>query len=80
MLVSYLQQKDVMALDAASAVHRLSLFWGAALLCMAIVGGALVPLVTGRLADATSLASSLIIPLICCLVIAGFGFFEPNKG
>lgn len=52
---------------------------GAALLCMAIVGGAIVPLLTGRLADATTLATSLVIPLVCYLVIAGFGFFAPAK-
>lgn len=52
---------------------------GAALLCMAIVGGAIVPLVTGRLADATSLATSLIVPLVCYLVIAGFGWLAPSK-
>jgi FHS family L-fucose permease-like MFS transporter len=156
MLVNYLQQKDVMALDPASAGHHLSLYWGgamvgrfigaallrriepgrlliafaainmiligvamsvsgplsgwaliavglfnsimfptvfalaiqglgdrmaegAALLCMAIVGGAIVPLVSGRLADATTLATSLIVPLICYLVVAGFGYFEPGK-
>jgi FHS family L-fucose permease-like MFS transporter len=52
---------------------------GAGLLCMAIVGGAIVPLATGKLADMTTLAGSLIIPLVCYGVIAAFGFFEPNK-
>jgi MFS transporter, FHS family, L-fucose permease len=49
------------------------------LLVMAIVGGAIVPLVTGHLADTTSLATSLAIPLVCYLVVAGFGYFEPSK-
>jgi FHS family L-fucose permease-like MFS transporter len=151
LLVNYLQQRDVMALDSASAGHRLALYWGgamvgrfigaallrrvqpgkllmlfalanmlliavsmgttgptsgwaliaiglfnsimfptvfalgiqglgdrtpegSALLCMAIVGGAIVPLATGRLADATTVATALLIPLICYLVVAGFGW------
>jgi FHS family L-fucose permease-like MFS transporter len=40
---------------------------------MAIVGGALVPLATGALADATSIATSLLIPVACYVVIAAFG-------
>ncbi|USI73110.1 sugar MFS transporter [Sphingomonas morindae] len=52
---------------------------GAALLCMAIVGGAIVPLATGRMADATSLGAALVIPLICYVVIAAFGYFEPSR-
>jgi FHS family L-fucose permease-like MFS transporter len=52
---------------------------GSALLCMAIVGGAIVPLVTGQLADATTLATSLVVPLVCYLVVIGFGRFSPAK-
>ena len=52
---------------------------GAGLLCMAIVGGAIIPLATGKLADMTTLAGSLIVPLVCYGVIAAFGFFEPSK-
>jgi FHS family L-fucose permease-like MFS transporter len=52
---------------------------GSALLIMGIVGGAIIPLLTGRLADATTLSSSLIVPLVCYLVIAGFGYFEPSN-
>jgi MFS transporter, FHS family, L-fucose permease len=43
------------------------------LLCMAIVGGAIVPLATGALADATSIATALVIPVVCYVIIAGFG-------
>ncbi|MDP3676810.1 MAG: sugar MFS transporter [Novosphingobium sp.] len=47
---------------------------GSGLLCMAIVGGALIPLAVGALADATSLATSLVIPAICYLLIAIYGW------
>jgi FHS family L-fucose permease-like MFS transporter len=52
---------------------------GSALLIMGIVGGAIMPLLTGRLADATTLGTSLIIPLACYTVIAAFGYFEPTS-
>ncbi len=37
---------------------------GGALLCMAIVGGALLPVATGLVADAAGLATALIVPII----------------
>jgi len=46
---------------------------GSGLLCMAIVGGALVPLATGAVADATSLAASLFVPAACYVWIAVYG-------
>ena len=46
---------------------------GAALLCLAIVGGAVVPLITGVTADYFGLAAALIVPIVCYLVIASFG-------
>jgi len=46
---------------------------GSALLCMAIVGGAVVPLATGAVADAATLAAGLWVPVACHAVIAGFG-------
>jgi FHS family L-fucose permease-like MFS transporter len=42
------------------------------LLCMAVVGGAVVPVVTGAAADATSLGAALAIPALCYLGIAWF--------
>jgi FHS family L-fucose permease-like MFS transporter len=48
---------------------------GSGLLCMAIVGGAIVPLVTGGIADATSIATALVVPVVCYAVIAAFGLF-----
>jgi len=48
---------------------------GAGLLCMGIVGGALVPLVTGVVADATALGHALWVPVACYLLIVGFGWY-----
>ena len=46
---------------------------GSGILCLAIVGGALVPLLQGVIADAASLQLSFIIPLLCYVYIAWFG-------
>ena len=46
---------------------------GSALLCMAIVGGAVIPVVTGAVADATSLATSLLVPAVCYVWIGIYG-------
>jgi MFS transporter, FHS family, L-fucose permease len=45
------------------------------IICVAIVGGAVVPWITGRVADLTSLKTALIVPAICYAVICGFGIF-----
>ena len=47
---------------------------GSGLLCMAIVGGAIVPVIGGLVADATSLAVSLMVPVVCYVAIAAFGW------
>jgi FHS family L-fucose permease-like MFS transporter len=41
-------------------------------LCMAVVGGAVIPLLTGMLADQIGLAGALALPLLCYVVIAAF--------
>ena len=46
---------------------------GSGMLCMAIVGGAVIPEVTGLAADAFGLAASLFIPALCYLWIAAYG-------
>ena len=51
---------------------------GSGLLCMAIVGGAIVPLITGRVADQTTLATALIVPAICYVIVAGYGWSARN--
>ncbi len=41
-------------------------------LCMAVVGGAIVPVLTGAVADASGLLESLIVPAGCYVLIAAF--------
>ena len=47
---------------------------GSGIICVAIVGGAVVPLVTGHAADLWGLKSALIVPAVCYLGILGFGW------
>jgi FHS family L-fucose permease-like MFS transporter len=44
-----------------------------ALMCMAIVGGAIVPLITGKVADAVGLGFAPVVPAVCYLCIAAYG-------
>jgi FHS family L-fucose permease-like MFS transporter len=46
---------------------------GSGVLCMAIVGGAIVPVAMGWLADTASLLYSFALPLVCYLYIAYYG-------
>jgi FHS family L-fucose permease-like MFS transporter len=49
---------------------------GSGVICMAIVGGAIIPPLTGRLADVSgSLSAALALPALCYVLIAGFGIF-----
>ena len=49
---------------------------GSGIINIAIFGGAVIPLLTGMLADASgSLGTALILPIICYAIIAGFGIF-----
>ena len=47
---------------------------GSGILCVAIVGGAIVPLLTGHAADHWGLATALCVPALCYLGILGFGW------
>jgi len=47
---------------------------GSGVLCLAIVGGAIVPLVTGAAADLLGLSLSLLVPALCYLFIASYGW------
>jgi FHS family L-fucose permease-like MFS transporter len=49
-----------------------------ALLCMAIVGGAVIPLLTGALADRVGLSLSLLLPAACYVWIATYGWLGRN--
>jgi FHS family L-fucose permease-like MFS transporter len=46
---------------------------GAGILCLAIVGGAIVPLLQGMLADSLGVQLAFILPLLCYLYIAFYG-------
>jgi FHS family L-fucose permease-like MFS transporter len=48
---------------------------GSGLICVAIVGGATVPPLTGYLADIWGLRQALWLPVLCYLVILAFGIF-----
>ncbi|RYF05516.1 MAG: sugar MFS transporter [Oxalobacteraceae bacterium] len=48
---------------------------GSGLICMAIVGGAIVPLLTGYAADMSSLRMALAVPAVCYLLILVFGWY-----
>ncbi len=49
---------------------------GSGIINVAIVGGAVVPLLTGVIADATSsLALAFVLPMLCYAVIAAFGIY-----
>ncbi len=48
---------------------------GSGVICVAIVGGAIVPLVTGTAADVWGLKHALIVPAVCYFTILGFGWF-----
>jgi FHS family L-fucose permease-like MFS transporter len=43
---------------------------------MAIVGGAIMPLIQGRLLDATSPAISFVVPAISFAVVTSFAVFD----
>lgn len=57
------------------ALHGLGRFTGAGsgVLCMAIVGGALMPLLQASLADSLGLLLSFVVPLLCYLFIFYYG-------
>lgn len=46
---------------------------GSGILCMAIVGGAIIPLIQGGLADRIGLHASFFLPVICYLYIVHYG-------
>ena len=45
----------------------------------AIVGGAIIPLGTGKLADRISLQAAFLLPAICYVYIAGFGLASSRR-
>lgn len=52
---------------------------GSGLLCQAIVGGALLPVIQGLVADASSIQFSFIVPLFSYVYICFYGFYTYKK-
>jgi FHS family L-fucose permease-like MFS transporter len=52
---------------------------GSSLMVAAIVGGALIPLAEGHLADKIGVQHAFVIPAVCYIYIALFGFFGGHK-
>jgi len=50
----------------------------ASFIVMAIVGGALVPLLMGHIADVNSMSLGFIVPLVCFAYIAVYGLLWPK--
>lgn len=48
---------------------------GSGIICVAIVGGAIVPLITGGVADAIGLKFALAVPALCYAGILGYGLY-----
>jgi MFS transporter, FHS family, L-fucose permease len=48
---------------------------GSGVICMAIVGGAIIPPLTGHLADLSSLRDALAVPALCYAIILGYGWY-----
>lgn len=48
---------------------------GSGVICVAIVGGAVIPALTGVLADLAGLRMALLLPILCYVVIAMFGVY-----
>jgi FHS family L-fucose permease-like MFS transporter len=46
---------------------------GSSLLVMSIVGGAIFPVIMGRIADVSSMALGFIVPLVCFAFIVYYG-------
>jgi FHS family L-fucose permease-like MFS transporter len=52
---------------------------GSSLMIAAIVGGAIIPLGTGKLADHIGLQTAFLLPAICYVYIAGFGLASSRR-
>lgn len=52
---------------------------GSGVICVAIVGGAIIPPLTGHLADLVGLRGALYLPALCYLIIASFGLYARRR-
>jgi MFS transporter, FHS family, L-fucose permease len=53
---------------------------GSGVLCMAIVGGAIVPVIGGYVADLSTIAISFVVPAVCYLYIVYYGLKGHEEG
>jgi FHS family L-fucose permease-like MFS transporter len=52
---------------------------GSGVICVAIVGGAVIPPITGKVADVTSLFVALSVPAICYATILAYGIYARRR-
>ncbi len=52
---------------------------GSGIICVAIVGGAVIPPLTGRLADLVGLRPALILPIACYAAILAYGLYARGR-
>jgi FHS family L-fucose permease-like MFS transporter len=52
---------------------------GSSLMVAAIVGGALLPLLEGKIADGIGIQHAFVVPLLCYFYIAFFGYASKNR-
>ncbi|MFM5918488.1 MAG: sugar MFS transporter [Novosphingobium sp.] len=52
---------------------------GSGIINIAIFGGAVIPVLTGKMADMASLSTSLILPIACYAIIAVFGWWAAGR-
>ncbi len=48
-------------------------------LCTAIIGGAFIPMLFGKIADVSSLQLALMVPVVCYAIIAVYGFWTARR-
>ena len=73
-LMNSIMFPTIFSLACAGLGHRAA--DGSGLICVAIVGGAIIPPLTGQLADASgSLALALALPAVCYAIIAAYGVY-----
>jgi MFS transporter, FHS family, L-fucose permease len=49
------------------------------IMCTAIIGGAFIPLLFGKIADTSGLQIALVVPLLCYAIIASFALWTANR-
>ena len=59
-------------------LHHNSIY-GSALLCTSIVGGAIIPIIQGVIADHFGIQIAFIIPVLCYCYILFYGLYGYNK-